>query len=561
MLTELKEHRLNKIKLFKQYLGRSNKPLYVMGFLAIALVMFYGYAVSPTVPVHYISSADYADAAIDTSAVTLTNPDSGTNNSVAQSTDASLASSPLTLSVGNASIMPSTNNKTTVAIPITLSRPSSEPISVSYSTAPLSAEAGVNYISTSGRLTFSTNSASISSVQKEIGITIPAQQITKALTFQINLSGYGTVATNDTQGLITLLPQPPVSSPAELSIGDSSIYKSLYGPKRTIRVSLTLSSKLSKSLTVKYATEEDVAISPQDFTAKTGSVVFSPGQTQKFIDIYVTDNINQVPDRLFYIDIISSSPKVGILKPTGDLNIINGPDSGLVTVLNKGINTATLTSNRSSKTHLFDTFYVNNTPASTTIYGSSKNTDVNSRFVFYPSTETPSVNQESCATWQSQNPPNGSGSIIQQGLALRVEDSNGITKAITITKNIYGSNDPSRPANAAFDIILWDSTKPQSNFIVIGEFILSSTLWPNGQYVPFPWNICGEVIGNTVNFEVWPSTISQPAWGNTSYGGSATIPAADLSNWSGPGYAGWYFGHVSTTSSAVYNGLTTQALN
>jgi hypothetical protein len=494
---------------------------------------------------------------------TITGPEPGTPSDWSL-TDVSLSSSILPdLAVGNTSLAPSTDKQTTVLIPITLSLPAGKSVKVDYKTLPGSALAKSNYVSQSGTVTFSANSGSIKSVQQDVELTIPAQSLSSQLTFHLDLYSYPTsVNLNDAEGDINLLPNSNVPS-RHINIGDASIYQPATGAIREIHIPVTLTSSASKTITVDYKTLSYIATSPIDFRAVKGSLTFPAGTVEKNIAVDINDLTNPVPNRIFNVTIASTSTIATASKSLSNDVIINGPNSGLILSMPSGYSSATLTPNRDPSTHLFDTFSVAQTSTTHPVVtdglvmtGSANNTDTNSRLVFWPSDEQPSLTQETCAIW-NQSPSNDSDTIAQEGLALRASTIDGITRAITITKNIYGSNHPTTGPHAVFDVILWDSSIPNNSFDVIGDTDLRTTFFAGGQYLPFPWEACAMIEGNTINFLVWPTDMSQPAWGTAGYGGTFTIPSADVNNWSQPGYAGWYFGHLSTTSNITYTDTTT----
>ena len=64
----------------------------------------------------------------------------------------------------------------------------------------------------------------------------------------------------------------------------------------------------------------------------------------------------------------------------------------------------------------------------------------------------PASDEASCATWSSQTPAQVTGVGVQQGLVLRAATADGVTRAITVTKNIWGG---------AFDVLnvhLWNTS-------------------------------------------------------------------------------------------------------
>jgi hypothetical protein len=59
------------------------------------------------------------------------------------------------------------------------------------------------------------------------------------------------------------------------------------------------------------------------------------------------------------------------------------------------------------------------------------------------------------------------------------------------------------------------------------------------------------VIGDTVDFLVWPTSQPQPAWGTAGAGGSTTLP----DGWDAPGIPGFYIGHLPAGDSVGYTDI------
>lgn len=152
------------------------------------------------------------------------------------------------------------------------------------------------------------------------------------------------------------------------------------------------------------------------------------------------------------------------------------------------------------------------------VYGG---TNGNVRDVSWPSNETASTDQESCAETTSQ-----SAVTNQEGVALRVHSTDTGWHAITVTKNIWAG------ATYIFNVHLWDTvtgTVPSP----IAQFNLLTT-FPNGATTN--WLMCARVTGNTLDFKAWNAGQKQPSYGTY----TVQLP----SGWSDPGEAGWYAGHL-----------------
>ena len=169
------------------------------------------------------------------------------------------------------------------------------------------------------------------------------------------------------------------------------------------------------------------------------------------------------------------------------------------------------------------------------------NSGGNLRMVFWPA-DGPSVEDSAtCAEWSAASPG------TQQGAALRITSSGGVTRAITVTKNIWLG------AGWIFDVHTWDSSAPaDKGYTSIGQVSLEDELVQNQVLAPYPWHLCARVLGDQLSFKVWLSDEKEPAWGDPLHGGSVRVPADYLQ----PGYAGWYIGHVPVGGTADYTDLS-----
>jgi hypothetical protein len=164
----------------------------------------------------------------------------------------------------------------------------------------------------------------------------------------------------------------------------------------------------------------------------------------------------------------------------------------------------------------------------------------NLRTVFWPDGAPAVTDSQSCAVWTSQD-----GAYVQQGAALRIQAGYGRVRALTVTKNVYYG------ASWIFNFHTWDTTR-SIPYEIFGSVELARFRYGNDT-VPLPWHFCARVEGSAMEFKVWRYGEREPAWGDRSYGGRATVP----SGWSAPGPAGWYIGHLPASGSARFDGLRT----
>lgn len=171
------------------------------------------------------------------------------------------------------------------------------------------------------------------------------------------------------------------------------------------------------------------------------------------------------------------------------------------------------------------------------------NTGGNTREVVWPRRSLRSRDAQTCATWLDE-----SNDFVQEGLALRIRHHDGVTTAITVTKNIYYG------AHWVFNVHGWDSSSA-SPFTQLGQWDLSPVILDHdGQYQPMPWRVCFRAVGSTVSMKIWwPAQMPEPSWSDPAYTRSMVIPP----EYTRRGLAGWYVGHLEPGMSTTYDGLGT----
>jgi hypothetical protein len=170
----------------------------------------------------------------------------------------------------------------------------------------------------------------------------------------------------------------------------------------------------------------------------------------------------------------------------------------------------------------------------------------NDRLAFWPAAETVATDEEACTSWTEQLPSQAPGVLVQQGLVLRLATADGVTRAITVTKNVWGG---------AFDVLnvhLWD-TALADPFQLIAQIDLEGYFRSIGQ-LTLPYDVCARAVGRSLQVAFWFPGQPVPAWGAAGQGATLQLPTA----WSYPGVAGFYAGHLPTggslTDAALYAG-------
>jgi hypothetical protein len=160
--------------------------------------------------------------------------------------------------------------------------------------------------------------------------TAPAQNLTAH-----QLEAYGddeVIAAwmvNDGGGLETMFGAFPKNLP-DVSVNDVPVNEPDSGSV-TADFTVTLSAASNHKVTVSYSTSADTATQNSDFTGKTGTVVFQPGETSKNVSIDVLGDTLDEPDETFKL--ILNSVDVGILiRAQGTATIVDNDPPPSVSV-------------------------------------------------------------------------------------------------------------------------------------------------------------------------------------------------------------------------------------
>jgi hypothetical protein len=168
------------------------------------------------------------------------------------------------------------------------------------------------------------------------------------------------------------------------------------------------------------------------------------------------------------------------------------------------------------------------------------------RTLFWRTGDPFSANQQACATWTQ-----ASQLFTQHGVAVRISKEADRTTGITVTKGVYAYD------FTVFNVHLWDNSQPDAGLRFLAQFQLQPTVQHDGGYLPLPWRMCVRVIGDILDFMVWPTMWrGQPAWGEPGVGGAVQLPP-DAPQ---AGRPGWYMGHLLPGQWARYGSLLAEAL-
>jgi hypothetical protein len=219
------------------------------------------------------------------------------------------------LIIADTSVLEGTGGMSTAVFTVTLAPASSQPVTVDYATADGTAVAPADYTATSGTLTFTPGET-----EQTISVPIVADDVDELdETFFVHLSNasgatillgtaVGTIIDDD--GLPTL------------SINDVSLTEGNSGVQQMI-FAVTLSPASPDVVTVNYGTVNGTAVAPGDYTATSGTLTFTPGQTSQPISVPILgDTIDEGASEQFTVQL--TNPVNAVLdKATGSGAILD----------------------------------------------------------------------------------------------------------------------------------------------------------------------------------------------------------------------------------------------
>ena len=200
-----------------------------------------------------------------------------------------------TVGVGDATVTEGNTGTKDATFTVTLSVSSGRPVSVNYATADGTAIAPGDYTAMSGTLTFAAGETS-----KDVKVPVVGELSAEHTeSFSLNLTAPSNASIADNQGIGTVTdndPDPPVG------IDSVSVPEGDAGPSQaTFTVSLAGSSV--KTVSVNYVTVDDSAVEPGDFTATSGTLTFTPGQTAKTVTVDVVGDTLDEDDETFEVSL------------------------------------------------------------------------------------------------------------------------------------------------------------------------------------------------------------------------------------------------------------------
>jgi len=226
-----------------------------------------------------------------------------------------LVPQPPSISIGDATVTEGDSGSLNAVFTVTLSKASTQTVTVQYATADGSAISGADFTSVTGTLTFAPGETS-----KTIPVAVTGDLIDEYdENFSVNLSAPTNAKTADGIGIGTILDNDP---PPTIVIND--VRKSEGDSGRTsFTFTVSLSAPSEKQVSVNYATANGTAsMSGSDYVAASGALFFAPGQTGQTITIWVVGDKKSEADETFFLNL------------SGATNAVLADSQGVGTILN-----------------------------------------------------------------------------------------------------------------------------------------------------------------------------------------------------------------------------------
>ncbi len=208
-----------------------------------------------------------------------------------------------TLSIANASVTEGNSGTTSLNFLVSLDAPSGRTVTVTYATSAGTATAGVDYVATSGSLTFTPGDT-----QETVSITVNGDTIDEVNeTFLVTISTPTNATLDDAEatgtGTINDDDPPPtaVINDATVTEGDSGTVTAVF--------TVTLSTASAKVITINYSSSNGTAVAGEDFTAVApATLTFNPGgPLSQTISVTVLGDEDTEPDEQFFINLSGAS--------------------------------------------------------------------------------------------------------------------------------------------------------------------------------------------------------------------------------------------------------------
>lgn len=203
-----------------------------------------------------------------------------------------------TISITDTTLGEGNTGSSPAAFEVQLSQASKQTVTVKYTTADGTATAGSDYTATTNTLSFAPGET-----KKTINVNVLGDTIVEPNeTFLVKLSDAtnATIADSESVGTITNDDAAPALEAPKLSISDVSLIEGNSGGSEAV-FTVNLSASSTSIIDVNFATADGTATTGSDYTSKTGTLRFLPGETRKTIAVNVLGDTIVEPNETFSV--------------------------------------------------------------------------------------------------------------------------------------------------------------------------------------------------------------------------------------------------------------------
>jgi photosystem II stability/assembly factor-like uncharacterized protein len=245
------------------------------------------------------------------------------------------------LDVGDVTAPEGEAGSTSVALPVRLSAPSTEQVTVQYRT--VSGTAGsADHRSVSGTVTFPAGTTTRSISLSVLGDSL--DEPTEA--FAVELSAPTGAALADASASVTIVDD---DAPPQMSVSDVRTWEG-NGGSASAYFSVRLSAPAVADTTVSYTTAAGSAISGTDYSARTGSLTFTPGQVSMRVSVSVRSDTLDEPDEAFSLNLSGLTGPATMADSSGSATILDDDPTATGSTPNLRIGDLTLVEGNSGST-------------------------------------------------------------------------------------------------------------------------------------------------------------------------------------------------------------------
>jgi Calx-beta domain len=225
--------------------------------------------------------------------------------------------SPTFVSIGSASIREGDGSTRVVNLSVTLSKPSSQTVTVGYRVVTGTASLA-DLRNTVGITTFNPGQ-----VYKNVSVRVVGDLLDESdEAFVMRLTNATNAQLWNTDGIVTIVDDDPAASSVQMEVSDAQLVESSDRRTSTLKFTVTLNRPSGATVSVRYSTVPGSA-STADYRPKTNVIEFTGSQVSKVVSIVIVNDSLPEADETFSVVLSGLSGPVSITKGAGIGTIVN----------------------------------------------------------------------------------------------------------------------------------------------------------------------------------------------------------------------------------------------